>query len=36
MRTQMDALVLENHVILRQEQPEFVETEDWRSSFTLD
>ncbi|HYN42509.1 MAG TPA: carbamoyltransferase C-terminal domain-containing protein, partial [Thermoanaerobaculia bacterium] len=36
MRTSMDALVLENHVLLREEQPEFVETEDWRSSFTLD
>ncbi len=36
MRTSMDALVLENHVLLRQEQPELVETEDWRSSFTLD
>ncbi len=36
MRTSMDALVLENHVLLREEQPEVVETEDWRSSFTLD
>ena len=36
MRTSMDALVLENHVLLREEQPELVETEDWRSSFTLD
>ena len=36
MRTAMDALVLENHVLLREEQPEFVETEEWRASFTLD
>ena len=36
MRTSMDALVLEKHVLLREEQPELVETEDWRASFTLD
>jgi len=36
MRTAMDALVLENHVLLREEQPEYVEAEDWRSTFTLD
>ena len=36
MRTSMDALVLENHVLLREEQPEYVESADWRSTFTLD
>jgi carbamoyltransferase len=36
MRTAMDALVLENHVLLRGEQPEWSEVEDWRKSFTLD
>jgi carbamoyltransferase len=36
MRTAMDALVLENHVLLREEQPEYVEREDWRTKFTLD
>ena len=32
----MDALVLENHVLLREEQPEWREGEDWRKTFTLD
>ncbi len=36
MRTEMDALVLENHVLLRTEQPEFTDGEDWRSTFVLD
>ena len=36
MRTEMDALVLENHVLLREEQPEFADGEDWRSTFVLD
>ncbi len=36
MRTAMDALVLENHVLLREEQPEYAEAEDWRAKFTLD
>jgi carbamoyltransferase len=36
MRTSMDALVLENHILLREEQPEYVESEDWRTKFTLD
>ncbi len=36
MRTSMDALVLENHVLLREEQPEYVEAQDWRATFTLD
>lgn len=36
MRTAMDALVLENHLLLREEQPEWREAEDWRRTFTLD
>ena len=36
MRTAMDALVLENHVLDRDAQPEWHEGEDWRKSFTLD
>jgi carbamoyltransferase len=36
MRTAMDALVLENHVLLRDGQPAFVESEDWKKTFTLD
>jgi len=36
MRTEMDALVLGNFVLLKEEQPEFCETKDWRKSFELD
>ena len=36
MRTAMDALVLENHLLLREEQPEWREGEDWRKTFTPD
>jgi len=36
MRTSMDALVLENHVLLREAQPAFAESADWRREFTLD
>jgi hypothetical protein len=36
MRTAMDALVLENHVLLRDDQPAFKESGDWRQTFTLD
>ncbi|MFI5180377.1 MAG: carbamoyltransferase [Thermoanaerobaculia bacterium] len=36
MRTSMDALVLENQILLREEQPEWHEGEDWRKTFTLD
>lgn len=35
-RTAMDALVLENHILLREEQPAASETEDWQSRFPLD
>jgi carbamoyltransferase len=36
MRTSMDALVLEDHILLRDEQPVFAESEDWKKTFTLD
>ncbi|MCM3876096.1 MAG: carbamoyltransferase [Thermoanaerobaculia bacterium] len=36
MRTAMDALVLENHVLARDGQPAFAETEDWKKTFALD
>jgi carbamoyltransferase len=36
MRTAMDVLVLENHVLVRDGQPAFVESEDWKKMFTLD
>jgi carbamoyltransferase len=36
MRTAMDALVLENHVLVREDQPAFRESGDWRRTFTLD
>jgi carbamoyltransferase len=36
MRTAMDALVLENHLLLREEQPAWREGEDWRKTFTPD
>ncbi|PJJ31131.1 carbamoyltransferase family protein [Lacrimispora celerecrescens] len=36
MRTDMDILVLENFVLIKEEQPEFEEKEDWRSMYELD
>ena len=36
MRTAMDALVLENNVLVREGQPAFAESEDWKKTFTLD
>jgi carbamoyltransferase len=36
MRTAMDALVLENHILVRDGQPAFAESEDWKKTFTLD
>ena len=36
MRTGIDALVLENCVLLKSEQPEFHDAGDWRSQFALD
>ena len=36
MRTEMDALVLENFVLDKIDQPKFEETTDWRKEFQLD
>ena len=36
MRTAMDALVLENHILVREGQPPLVDSGDWRAEFTLD
>jgi len=36
MRTEMDVLLLENYVLFKEEQPEWIETEDWRSKYELD
>ena len=36
MRTEMDVLVLENYILYKEEQPEFVEKEDWRLKYELD
>ena len=36
MRTEMDVLVLENCVLLKEDQPKFEDTSDWRSEFGLD
>jgi carbamoyltransferase len=36
MRTEMDFLVLENFVLDKRDQPQFVEASDWRKQFSLD
>jgi carbamoyltransferase len=36
MRTEMDALVLEDYVLLKEEQPKYVESLDWQHEFQLD
>ena len=36
MRTEMDCLVIGDFVLDKAEQPAFQETDDWRSTFTLD
>jgi carbamoyltransferase len=36
MRTEMDALVLETCVLLKEDQPKFAEAADWRTDFALD
>lgn len=36
MRTEMDALVVGNVVMLKEEQPKWHEKEDWRNTFQLD
>ncbi len=36
MRTEMDTLVLGDYVLLKKEQPEWMEKKDWRDEFELD
>ena len=36
MRTGMDVLVLENYILLKEEQPEYKESGDWRNEYELD
>ncbi|MCC6932294.1 MAG: carbamoyltransferase [Deltaproteobacteria bacterium] len=36
MRTEMDVLVLENCILLKSEQPQLAEMQDWRKEFELD
>jgi carbamoyltransferase len=36
MRTEMDALVIENFILRKEEQPAFAEQGDWRAQFKLD
>ncbi len=36
MRTEMDALVLGNFLLLKKDQPEFAEKTDWRKEYELD
>lgn len=36
MRTNIDVLVLENFILFKEEQPDFLETGDWRRTYGLD
>jgi carbamoyltransferase len=36
LRTEMDVLVLENQLLLKEEQPQQVRDESWRQEFELD
>jgi carbamoyltransferase len=36
MRTEMDVLVVNNFLMLKEEQPKWQETKDWRQEFHLD
>ena len=36
MRTEMDALVLENFILHKADQPAFADRADWRKEFALD
>ena len=36
MRTEMDVLVLEDHILVKNEQPKWPETDNWRQEFALD
>jgi carbamoyltransferase len=36
MRTEMDVLVLEDHILFKEDQPAWDQTDDWRDEFVLD
>ena len=36
MRTEMDVLVIEDYILYKNEQPEFVENRNWRDEYELD
>jgi carbamoyltransferase len=36
MRTEMDALIVNNFIMLKENQPQFNDKEDWRNTFELD
>jgi len=36
MRTNMDVLVLENYILIKEEQPNYTEHENWKEEFQLD
>lgn len=36
MRTDMDVLVIENYILIKDEQPEYIEKDDWRLKYELD
>ena len=36
MRRELDALVLEHAILMKHEQPEFADAEDWRKTYELD
>ena len=36
MRTEMDYLVLENYLLIKTDQPDWIEKGDWRGEFELD
>jgi carbamoyltransferase len=36
MRTEMDVLVLENQLLLKEEQPQRNQDESWKNEFELD
>lgn len=36
MRTDMDVLVLNNFILLKKDQPKFIDQEDWREKYELD
>lgn len=36
MRTEMDYLVMESHILCKKDQPEWAEADDWRKDYVLD